>query len=90
MKYCRNCGKQLFDEAVICPGCGCKVGDAEDTINGGLVALSVFLPLFGIIYWPINAEKKPKTAKACGIAAIISWVCGMVISLISYAIMINI
>lgn len=24
MKYCTKCGKELFDEAVICPGCGCK------------------------------------------------------------------
>ncbi len=23
MKYCAKCGKELFDEAVICPGCGC-------------------------------------------------------------------
>ena len=23
MKYCINCGKELFDEAVVCPGCGC-------------------------------------------------------------------
>ena len=23
MKYCTKCGKELFDEAVICPGCGC-------------------------------------------------------------------
>lgn len=23
MKYCSHCGKELFDEAVICPGCGC-------------------------------------------------------------------
>lgn len=22
MKYCTNCGKELFDEAVMCPGCG--------------------------------------------------------------------
>lgn len=25
MKYCRNCGNQLVDEAVICPKCGCQV-----------------------------------------------------------------
>lgn len=25
MKYCTHCGKELFDEAVICPGCGCEV-----------------------------------------------------------------
>lgn len=23
MKYCRYCGRELHDEAVICPGCGC-------------------------------------------------------------------
>ena len=25
MKYCPKCGKELFDEAVICVGCGCPV-----------------------------------------------------------------
>lgn len=24
MKYCEKCGKELFDEAVVCPGCGCS------------------------------------------------------------------
>ena len=23
MKYCSHCGRELFDEAVFCPGCGC-------------------------------------------------------------------
>lgn len=23
MKYCTHCGKELLDEAVVCPGCGC-------------------------------------------------------------------
>ena len=31
MKYCTKCGKELFDEAVICPGCGCMVGDKKGT-----------------------------------------------------------
>ena len=25
MKYCTHCGKEILDEAVICPHCGCKV-----------------------------------------------------------------
>ncbi len=25
MKYCTHCGKELFDEAVVCVGCGCPV-----------------------------------------------------------------
>lgn len=29
MKYCSKCGNQLFDEAVICPKCGCPVVDEE-------------------------------------------------------------
>ena len=24
-KYCTHCGKQLLDEAILCPGCGCAV-----------------------------------------------------------------
>lgn len=24
MKYCVHCGNELYDEAVICPKCGCK------------------------------------------------------------------
>ncbi|MBQ7387545.1 MAG: hypothetical protein IJW03_05225 [Clostridia bacterium] len=23
MKYCNKCGNELFDEAVVCPKCGC-------------------------------------------------------------------
>ena len=29
MKYCTKCGKELLDEAVVCPGCGCAVDDKE-------------------------------------------------------------
>ncbi len=25
MKYCAQCGRQLVDEAVVCPQCGCPV-----------------------------------------------------------------
>lgn len=31
MKYCAYCGKELFDEAVICVGCGCSA--VEDQIR---------------------------------------------------------
>lgn len=29
MKFCSKCGKELYDEAVICPGCGCPVDTAK-------------------------------------------------------------
>lgn len=30
MKYCSKCGNELFDEAVICPKCGCAVASEND------------------------------------------------------------
>ena len=27
MKFCKNCGKELIDEAAFCPGCGTPVGN---------------------------------------------------------------
>lgn len=30
MKYCSHCGSEIFDEAVICPHCGCSV---QETIK---------------------------------------------------------
>ena len=27
MKYCIHCGNELFDEAVVCPKCGCPSSD---------------------------------------------------------------
>ena len=34
MKYCTHCGKELLDEAVICIGCGCAVGEQNNqTVN---------------------------------------------------------
>ena len=29
MKFCQKCGKEIMDEAVICPGCGCSVENTD-------------------------------------------------------------
>ncbi len=34
MKYCSHCGKQVLDDALICPGCGCSV-QPEGLYKGG-------------------------------------------------------
>lgn len=86
MKFCQHCGKELMDAAVICTGCGCsvqttnstQVAEVDESVSAGLVVLAVLIPLFGIIYWPVKAKTRPKCAKACGIAAIISWVVGFI------------
>ncbi|MBO7149131.1 MAG: zinc ribbon domain-containing protein [Clostridia bacterium] len=79
-KYCTHCGNEVNENAVVCVKCGCsikpvnQVAEVNDTVSVGLVILAVLIPLFGIIYWPVKAKTRPKCAKACGIAAIVSWV----------------
>ena len=48
MKFCQKCGKEIVDEAVVCPGCGCAILEAKksDGGNDGLaVASKIFLIL---------------------------------------------
>lgn len=91
MKFCSTCGKEIMDEAIVCPGCGCSVSGAnkpvaqsaeEDTVSIGLCVLAALVPLFGIIYWPLKYKTVPKKAKACGITAIVSWGVSIIFSVI--------
>ena len=54
----------------------------EDKTNVGLCVLSVFIPLFGIIYYFCTRQKKPKEAKGCLKAGLISAGVSIVLSLI--------
>ncbi len=49
MKYCSKCGKELFDEAVICPNCGCVVGKYNDESLGFRTPVLVFMIIGTII-----------------------------------------
>lgn len=31
MKFCEKCGKEIMDEAVVCPNCGCATSKAKIT-----------------------------------------------------------
>jgi len=76
MKFCSKCGKEILEDAVICPHCGCAVGKMPrgmiDKINPAWCILSVLFPLFGIFYWGFRYDTTPKRARACAIAALIS------------------
>jgi len=90
MKFCSKCGKEILDEAVVCPNCGCAVVNPttpqqllyDDEVSIGLCVLAALIPLFGFIYWPVNHKKTPKRARACGITAIVSWVISFILSFI--------
>ena len=90
MKYCSRCGKELVDDAIFCTGCGCAVDPSirfvrneEDKVSVWLCVLAFLIPLFGLIYWAIKREETPKKANAVGITALISWVAGIIMSVIT-------
>ncbi len=88
MKFCQKCGKEILDEAVVCPNCGCMTNPTasksiiaeDDSVSVGLCVLSAFIPLFGLIYWAVKNSSTPKRAKACGITALVAWGASMIIS----------
>lgn len=48
MKHCNNCGKEVLDNAIICPFCGCAVASKNvevDKPSTGLNILSFLIPL---------------------------------------------
>ena len=59
MKFCSKCGKEIMDEAVVCPGCGCAVGNVvaqkaasyDDCIKGAVTTniISVIILALGVV-----------------------------------------
>lgn len=39
MKFCSKCGKELMDEAVMCPACGCLVNEKSTTQQNGVTVV---------------------------------------------------
>ena len=83
MKFCSKCGKELLDEAVICPGCGCSVATPEATeavvpkTEGAALAVVAFvfsflIPIVGLICGIVGAAKyKTSGLRGLSVAAIV-------------------
>lgn len=88
--FCQKCGKEIMDEAVICPHCGCATGVRPKTevskkpykLSFGLVMLCTFLPVVGIIMGIVelsNNDHSPKGTAIIGQSIAGFVVCGIVI-----------
>lgn len=63
MKFCEKCGKEIMDDAVVCPGCGCSVkseksqsaNTGELNTTGFLVGGIILLAIGIIVGWVFNA-----------------------------------
>lgn len=78
--YCKNCGAQIDDRAVVCPHCGVPTDNyaakpqgvaSDDAPSGGFLALCLFFPLLGLILYLVWKDQYPQRAKSCGKGAII-------------------
>ena len=70
MKYCSNCGKEIFDDAVICPMCGSmqektKQKTVRDKMNFFWFFISFAWWWVGIILYFAFRKSNPHKAKVC-------------------------
>lgn len=91
--FCKKCGKEIMDDAVICVHCGCSTQDAKtatastnDAPSTGMAVLGFFIPVVGLIIWAINKETKPLMAKSAGKGALVGFIISLVFSIIYGAI----
>ena len=81
MKYCSQCGKELVDEAVVCPQA--PVNPQEDKPSTGLNILAFLFPLVGLILFLCFQKTTPVRAKAIGKWALIGFIVGVALSILS-------
>ena len=79
--FCKKCGQEIADDAVVCVRCGCAVKDLpaeEEKSQGNGMAIagfvcSFFVPLLGWIFGGIGlarANKRKGKGKGLSIAAL--------------------
>ena len=86
MKFCRLCGTELVDEAVICTTCGVM----QDNTNkhsldkGGFLwaLLGFIVPIAGLVIYIVYKPTKPKTSNACGFGFLIRAIIALVLLLV--------
>ena len=88
MAFCKNCGAQIDDQAVVCTSCGVAQNTAPAVVDKGGFgwgALGCCLPIVGLILFLVWKDTKPKTAKAAGIGALVSTIAIVVFYIAAFA-----
>ena len=81
--FCKNCGKDIPDNSVLCQNCGAPTNNVVDTDNIGYLFLGCCIPIAGIILYFVWKDQKPKNAKKCLTGALIT-IIGSVLFYILY------
>ena len=92
--FCKNCGKEISDEAVICPNCGVPVQkeqapvEQKNTIATVGLVLSFFVSVVGLILSIVGLKKSAElngAGKKVAIAGIVISAIEIVTTIIVYA-----
>lgn len=90
--YCRKCGAEIFDEAVVCPHCGVATGNTMPSQNdsGSLwwFVLGFIIPLIGLILYIVWKDEKPKNAKMVGWGALISVILAIILPMVFFGVLV--
>lgn len=79
--FCKNCGKEINDNAVICVNCGAPTETTVshnfnnfDKMTGGLTALCILIPLVGLIIGIVKQSSGAViSGKKCIKYSLIAW-----------------
>ena len=88
MAFCKYCGAQIDDNAVVCTSCGASQSTAPAVVDKGGFGWGLLgwcVPIVGLILFLVWKDTKPKTAKAAGIGALVSVILGVVIYIATFA-----
>jgi hypothetical protein len=87
--YCKNCGKQIDDNAVVCVHCGTATGGpirarsaVADAPSWGYALLGFFVPIAGLILFLLEKDTMPLRAKSAGKGALVSVILSAVASVL--------
>ncbi len=92
MRYCSMCGKEVLDQAVICPHCGCQIKElvttvksnsatvsSNDEISAGWFFLGFFIPLAGFIGGLAISGRSPKKASGALLGALFGFILNVIV-----------
>lgn len=64
-----------------------RINNVEEKVNVWLAILSYFVPIAGLIIFLVKKDKEPKTAKASGICALVSFLINMILIVVIFLFM---
>ncbi len=84
--YCRNCGQEVNDEAVVCPHCGCETGKKKltDESSFGWAFLGFLFPVIGLILYLVWKSDYPLKAASVGKGALVGVLLQVVAVILCY------